>query len=470
MAEWLAPFHRPRMTTEKFEKMKADYIAKYGYTISVPGLSDIIKIPTEKKITLQEELDYKKKNWNAFGPNRLAEIRKMKQKRKDRFLAMLGSPTPAIFRNAGSILTALDDCQDALSTLSVMCRIAIAAAPRILGKLMSGPVGWLLTTLGIMNLVMNIGRMPQSFMAGKRIKDGATGDNPFTKKAAVARARKLRKGMPTKGDFIETLQTTDQIFGVGLCLGPIVGLVQDIFFGTVRTTFKKPPKLLLPKPDLTHWYKVACRAVKSTALFFGGPWYTDDDMLLEVYMAAYLAHQDLSHFQQEWNPLDTVQDPQDLYVQAPIPQNVLSLEVIEEEGIPLEEVCGWPHNDQLWGNITDISDANQGPTTQNLHAFMKRNEHNWMGYSAGVLASETAFNSLVNLEGPEEIRYDYTIQSKIGTKFLQNGYYPDPDQPADKLDRLVMLMDYCERTNYNITFADLKISCDRQQIRLIQIP
>jgi len=468
MAEWLAPFHRPRMTTAQFEKQKAAYVAKYGYTITIPGLSDIIKVGVEKPMSYQEELDYKNKKWDAFSLGRLDDIRNMKQKRKDRYLAMLGSPTPKIFRNAGSILTALDDCQDALSTICALGRIAIAAAPRVLGKLMSGPVGWLMTAVDIMNLVMAIGRTPQTLMAGKRQKDGATRDNPFTKKAAVARAKKLRRALPTKGDVIETLQTTDSIFGVGLCLGPIVGLAQDIFFGTVRTTFKKPPSIKVPIPDLPHWGKVARRAAKSVAMFFGGPWQTDDEMLLEVYMAAYLAHQDLSHFQQEWNPLDTVEDPQDLELLAPMPQNVLSLEVIEEQGIPLEEICGWPHNDQLWGNITDISDANEGPTSQNLRAFMTRNEHNWMGYSAGVLASETAFNSLVNLEGPEDIRYDYTIQSKIGTKFLQNGYYPDPDQPQDSLDRLVMIMDYYERTNYNVTWTELKRVCDRYPIRLVK--
>lgn len=470
MAEWLAPFHRPRLTTTEFEKHKADYVAKYGYTITIPGLSDIIRVGIEKPMTYDENLNYKKKNWDAFSPKRLADIRSMKKRRRERYIAMLGSPTPKIFRNAGSCLTALDDCQDALAALSAIGRIAIRAAPRILGKLMSGPVGWLMMTSDILNLIMAIGRTPQTIIAGKRQKSLITAVNPFTKKAKAARARKLTKAMPTKGDFIQGLQTTDNIFGVGLCLGPIVGLAQDIFFGTVRTTFKAPPKIKVPVPDLTHWGKVASRAVKSVAMFFGGPWQTDDDMLLEVYMAGYLAHQDLSHFQHEWNPLDTVEDPQHLDVLAPIPQNVLSLEVIEEEGIPLEETCGWPHNDQLWGNITDISDANEGPTTENLRAFMARNEHNWMGYSAGALASETAFYSLVNLEGPEDVRYDYTIQSKIGTKFLHNGYYPDPDQPQDKLDRMVMIMDYCERTNYNITFSDLKVACERNQVPLIRIP
>lgn len=458
------------MTTEDFTKMKADYVAKYGYTITLPGLSDIIKIPTEKPITLAEETDYKKKDWNAFSPERLEDIRKMKQKRKDRFLAMLASPTPEIFTNAGSILTALDDCQDALSTLSAIGRIALKVAPRVLGRLFAGPVGWLMTAADILNLVQGLGRSGTTAMYSKRSKDGATEHNPFSKKARARRALKLGKAMPTKGDIIETLQTTDQIFGVGLCLGPIVGAASDIFFGSVRTTFGDPPKIKIPTPDFGHWTRVAQKTVKSIPLFFGGPWYTDDNMLLEVYMAGYLASQELSHFQHEWNPLDTIEDPQGLESRAPTPTNVLTLEVIEEEKIPLEEVCGWPHNNKLWGNVTEIADATQAPIAENLKAFMTRNEHNWQGYAAGALASETAMNSIVNLEGEEVVSYDYTAQSKIASKLLQNGYYPDPDQPPEKLQKLTEYMDLCERTNYNPKFGDVKWFCTWHKVQLISFP
>ena len=51
MADWTAPFHRPKMTTEEFKKMKAEYVAKHGYTMTVPGLSDIVHIGVPNKMT-----------------------------------------------------------------------------------------------------------------------------------------------------------------------------------------------------------------------------------------------------------------------------------------------------------------------------------------------------------------------------------------------------------------------------------
>lgn len=470
MAKWLAPFHRPRLTTEEFAKRKADYVAKYGYTITVPGLSDIIKIPIEEPITQEEEYQYHRKNWAHFSEERLERIRKMKQKRKDRYLAMLASPTPEIAMNAGSFLTAIDDAQDALSTLSCIGRVALKAAPRILGRLMAGPIGWTMTAADILNAIQGIGRMYLQPMISKRTKNRATEHNPFTKKARVRRAAKLKKFMPTKGNIIEGLQTSNEVFGVGLCLGPIVGLASDIFFGTVRTTFGMPPKIKLPVPDFGDWYKRAQKASKSMSILWGGQWATDDDMLLEVLMAGYLVQQELSHFQQEWNPLDMVEDPPDLVIQAPLPAHVLTREIIDEEGPPMAEVVGWPHSGKAWSKMTDLANEIQPVATSNLNDFMKRNEHNWRGFAGGALASETAINCLSNLEGEDQVEYDYTAGSKLASIMLENGLYPDPEQPQENLDAFTDWMDHLERVGEKPTMHKISAFCTDNKIELLAFP
>lgn len=469
MPDWTAPFHRPRLTPEEFGKRKAEYVAKYGYTITIPGLSDIIKIPIEDPITKEEERLYHDKRWYTFSEKRLEEIRKMKQKRKERYLSMLASPTPEIAMNAGSYLTAIDDAQDALSTLSCIGRIALHAAPRILGRLMAGPLGWMMTAADILNAIQGIGRMALMPMVSKRTSEKATRDNPFTKKARVKRAAKLKKFMPTKGNIIEGLQTTNEVFGVGLCLGPVVGLASDIFFGTVRTTFGVPPKIKLPVPDFGDWYKRAQKASKSMSILWGGQWATDDDMLLEILMAGYLIQQELSHFQQEWNPLDQIEDTPDLVIQAPLPAHPLSLEVIAEEGKPMKDICGWPHSGKVWSKMTDLADEIQPVATSNLNDFMKRNEHNWRGFAGGALASETAMNCLSNLEGEEQIEYDYTAQSKVSLRLLQNGLYPDPDQPRKNLDAFTAWMDYLERTGETPTMRGISAFCADNNVQLVAI-
>lgn len=466
MAEWLAPFHRPRLTDEEFRKRKAEYVAKYGYTITIPGLSDIIKVGTEKKITTEEEKAYHAKDWKYFSEERLEDIRKMKQKRKDRYLAMLASPTPQIVNNAGSLLTALDDCQDAMDTFSCVAIMARIAAPRILGKVFMGPVGWALAATEIVNAVQMLGRMAMSPMVSKRTGEKMTRVNPFTKKAKVARAMRLRRLMPTKGNVVQALQTTKEIFGVGLCLGPLVGLANDITFGTVRTTFKKPPKIKFPKPDIEHWAKAAPRVAKAVGMLWGAPWGTDDDMLLEVFIAGYYAHQVLLPVQQDWNPLDAVEDPHKLIIQAPVPWHPLTREVIEEEGKPMGEVLGWPHSGALWAETEEISNESEAIASENLRNFMERNKHNWRGFAGGALASETAFLSLANLEGEEDVEYDYTAPSKFMVIMLQNGLYPNPDQPAEKIAELADWLEHLERTGLKPTLKNIEAFCADQHIGL----
>jgi len=53
--------------------------------------------------------------------------------------------------------------------------------------------------------------------------------NPFHWKAKAKRARKLYKTWPTFGEALEIAQTGDQLFGYGLCLGGLVGMMTDIF-------------------------------------------------------------------------------------------------------------------------------------------------------------------------------------------------------------------------------------------------
>lgn len=470
MPDWTAPFHMPDFTDEEFAKERAKYIAKYGYTITVPGLSDIIKIPIEKPMTLDEQIDYKLKDWKKFSEERLTEIRKMKQKRKDRYLAMLASPTTNIVRNAGTLLTSVDDAQDALSTLSFICRVALKYAPRILGKIFAGPVGWLLTANDVLNLINHLGRKATVPFKAKRTKEQATDLNPFSKKARLRRALKLKNVMPTKGTFIEALQVSNDVFGFGLCLGPIIGLAQDVSSGAVRSALGRPVRVKFPTPDYRGWYKRAQVMQKALAVYQGVGWRSDDDEFLLVYMAGYLAAQALMPFQQQWNPLEMVEDVATAEVMAPVPTNVLTLEVIAEVGIPLEEVCGWPHSGELWANVEEISDAVQPVATDNLNRFVERNQHNWMGYAGGALATETADYTLANLEGPDEVQYNYNSKSRVAGVMLGSGYYVDPDQPRDKLDLFVLFLDYIEAENIVPTMVAIKDFCQWNGIGLLTFP
>lgn len=468
MPDWTAPFHRPHMTTKEFEKQKAEYVAKYGYTITLPGLSDIIHLRAEKSLDEGEVKAWKRRDWKYFSPERHEEIKKMKKRRKEKYLAMLGSPTPHIVRTAGSILTSIDDAQDALSTLHVIGRIALKFAPRILGKIFLGPVGWILTAADILNLIQHIGRMGTMPMISKRTKDSVTAENPFSKKAKLKRAARLMRTWPSKGEVIEALQTTDQIFGVGICLGPIVGAIQDIAFGTYRMLTGAPIKLNPGLPRVQPWTASAQKCCKAMTHYMGSGYTTDDNEVLEVMTAHYFAQQELLVGQADWNPLDHIVDVRETEVLAPYPTNVLTQEIIEEEGIPIEDVIGWPHNNKPWAASNDIVNEYDSVATARLHAHMNKHEHDWIGYAYGSLATGATFSALANIEGEDLITYDYTAQSKFGSIMLQNGLMLKPGQPKDKIDRLLNWIETLEMTSSKPTLIDIRKVCKNRHIELIK--
>jgi hypothetical protein len=72
-------------------------------------------------------------------------------------------------------------------------------------------------------------------LLGKRASKGRVSKlgklNPFSMHARLDRSRTLRSWKPSIYNLMEVAQTTDQLFGVGVAFGGLVGLVQDSAFG-----------------------------------------------------------------------------------------------------------------------------------------------------------------------------------------------------------------------------------------------
>ncbi len=466
MPDWTAPFHRPRMTTDEFIATKAKYIAKHGYTMTVPGLDDIIKINFEKAMTDQEVKDWRNRNYDKFSPERYETIRKMKAKRKEKFLAMLGSPTPHIVNNAGSIMTSLDDAQDALSTLAMVGVLAIKAAPRVLGKVFSGPVGWTLAGSDVLNTVAHLGFKKMPNMTSKRQIEAATGENLRTKKGRLKAIEKLKIKFPTKAAVIEGLQVTENIFGVGICLGPIVGFVIEAVTGPYRVITGEPVRVKLPVPSVSTLTKIGQIVQRSSIPYFASDLQTSNEEVLMMMIAYYLSCQELLTMQSGWSALDQVENLEDVELLAPTPKHILTREVIEEEGLNIDDVVGWPHNSKPWALTGDIANELEAPAKKFVQDYMALHEHDWWGYAFSSLATGATFHQMGNLEEESAVVYDYTAPSKAGMILCQFGKYPDPDQQAEKIAMLADQIDFWEATGEKPTFQGITKFCENNEIIL----
>lgn len=216
----------PKFTTEEFERRRQQYQAKYGNSINIPGFSDIIHIIPKATISAEERAAHLWANKRGLpSPLTPSQLETMQYK-KFRFLKALASATPTWAKNIGAVSTVLDNVEDGLVTIAVLGRIAAKIAPRLFERLVPG-LGWVLMGSDILNAANLVSYISMASMGKKRIVEGLAEKNPFHAKAAANRAMKLKRTMPTFGEFLEIAQTTDQLFGVGLCLGGLMGVVQD---------------------------------------------------------------------------------------------------------------------------------------------------------------------------------------------------------------------------------------------------
>ena len=216
----------PKFTNDEFELLRTKYQAKHGNTVNIPGFGDVIHIIPKARISIEERAAH---IWaikrGLPSPLTPAQIQTMTYK-KFRFLKALASATPAWMRTYGAVATVLDNVEDGLVTVVVLGRIAAKIAPRLLSRMVPG-LGWVLLGSDVLNAVNLLSWTGAMTRGCKGLHGEWQEKNPFHAKAAANRARKLKKLMPGFGEFLEVAQTTDQLFGVGLCLGGFMGLLTD---------------------------------------------------------------------------------------------------------------------------------------------------------------------------------------------------------------------------------------------------
>ena len=226
----------PKFTTEEYEKRRTQYQAKYGTSIQIPGFEDVIHVTPKAKITVEEMAAHKWAQKRKLpSPLSAAQLLLLTAK-KYRFLKSLASPTPTWLKTYGAVATAMDNVEDALITLYWTGRLIVSIVPRLLGR--ATPIlGWLLMGSDVLNLANAVSWGGAMTRGCKGLHEHLQSKNPFHAKYKAEHAIRLKQRMPGFGAFLEILQTTDQLFGVGLCLGGLFGMVQDTALKTINPNY-----------------------------------------------------------------------------------------------------------------------------------------------------------------------------------------------------------------------------------------
>lgn len=269
MADYIAPFKMPKFNDAEFLEKKAEYVKENGYSITIPQFSDIVHLGMHKPMTSQEKVLWYSGNRGDISKSRQIELNYQKERSRARYHKYMASPIPNVISNITSVLTAVDDAQDAIISLAAIGRIACVILPKIIVKWLAWPIGllWLIAT--IMGLLIAPSACALNPMACKRYmrmklamrRNGLKGKVrsvgkrvTAASKYEMARLNAGLKGYATSGKFmpsfsegIQMLQVTDSIYGVGLSIGPIFGMAYDLISGGVRwamgqdVSFKNTP-------------------------------------------------------------------------------------------------------------------------------------------------------------------------------------------------------------------------------------
>lgn len=466
MPDWTAPFTIPKYTTEEFRKLKANYVAKHGYTITFPGLYDIIKVPIEKPLSKQEEYDWSRGFYGEFSEHRLYEIEQYKKKRKEKFLSMLASPAPEVINNAGAFMTAIDNAQDCLFSIAAAGYITMRFSPPPISAAIALPTGAILTAANALDVIQSIGRKGLPGKEAKRTWQKKTGIDPWSKKGRIKYAEHLIKTFPKKAIATQALQTTQEIFGVGLSLGPLVGLFIDVVAGPVRRIFGDKVRVKLPIPTYDEFCKAAQHNARTVAAYFYPGVQTSDEEVLTMMTAQAFSQVGLYSGTKDVPGWTNFNNLDDLELRMPKPTNILTLEVMAEEGIKPEDVCNWPHSGKPWSPLTDIVEEYEKPAQDYFLEYMAMHNKDWLGYIFKSLACDSTFYTYATAEGEAQVQYDYTTTSKACSILLENRLYPEPSQADGKVQQLADQIESWEIQDIKPTLRNITEFCENNKIAL----
>jgi len=391
----------PRSPKKDFDELKAKYHDKHGYVIKIPEVSDIIHIKP-----------------NAFKS--AAEIKAEKRKGLNQILA---SPSPDWARKFSTAMTFIDDIQDTTSVIYPAISMLTRVAPKIMKRIL--PVlGWMMLGGDLLNLLIGIGRLPVAGMAGKRLNCDVIKHNPFTKKARFDRTERLRNYKPGLADLIQVAQTTDNIIGVGLSLGPLMGFMQDAIFGAYKYVTGERVRISHEVPPMFEHESAGRRAMQSSALInTRGQEFSEETHFWSLTMGAlggalflpYAHDADLSI---------AVEDPMSIMIPAPYPTNPITLEVIRDAGLDPARGYGWPINGSPEISLSDLTDYLVEHTQASIGSYWRRHDKGWYGFVTALCWGQILPMAIKAFDPGMEVEYEDSEIARVGFSMLKAPLIP----------------------------------------------
>lgn len=396
------PKETPERITEKdFDKLKAEYVEKYGYYVKIPQLGDIF-------------------HWK---PNAFKTPEEIKQEKRDALMRMLASPATKEYQWYSSIMTWLDNIDDATSIVYPAIRMLWRAFPKVITKILP-LVGWVMLATDLLNLVIGLGRAPFNPMGGKRHLCQMLKQNPFAKKAQFERIDRLKFGKPGLRDLLQVLQTTDMITGVGLSLGALMGLLTDSISGASRYISGQKVTWGYDIPDLWKHEFAASKGIKyATYISSFGQLFSEPRHLM-AYATWAASATILAPYVRDANLTEQIPDHWNIVAPADRPTDPITLEVIKEAGLNVEDGVGWPFNGQKEITLGELEEHITPRAREAFRDYTFRHAHDTQGLAAATLLDQTIVPTIKAYDPAAEVKFEDPPVNKVAYRMIKSGTMP----------------------------------------------
>lgn len=362
--------------------------------LSIPGWDDIVHIRPPPTIT-QGEMDehrrrLKKKEPSNLSPRQLDYL----QKKRERYLRMKASPTPEIVKCISKIMTDYDDLEDGLITAAVVGRLAVKLLPRLMGRFIP-VIGWCLLAADVINLFQIMSWLPFFGMSAKRVKEGLTERNPLGRTARLKRVARIKRVKPSFGEILEVAQTTDQLFGVGICLGGIMGYITDAASALFKGLTQPIPKTLWSEASRGFF-----ATMKSTMVVNTCDRELTDEEKYNALVAFKMGQRNLKPYMDDFDWYGAAETYSNIPIEATHSSHPSTLFILEEAGEDIEETTRWPiKGTPKEVTLSEFVEYAFPIINQTLKSFCDRMKKTPEGFIASHCLHEGLYDTLLIWEG-----------------------------------------------------------------------
>ena len=402
-------FEFKRYEKSDFDTLKKAYTDKYGYVIKIPSLDDIIHIK----------------------PNEMKTVQEIKAAKKEGLMNILASPAPNWARKYSSIMTYLDDIQDAGSIIFPAFQMLARFSPKIFGRLIP-IVGWALLGFDALNFMIGVGRLPVTGMAGKRVVCNFVKTNPFSKKAQYERKERLMTHKPGFADALQVLQTTDNLTGVGISLGGLMGFMQDLVFGGYKYLNGERVSMSWDVPQANLWELNAAKAMKATAVIGSAGQTFSELQHFWTYAIGLISPMLYSPYANSCDFLECIKTPMDVVIPAPIPTDPLTIEVIKEAGLNVNDGVGWPFTGEKEISLDELTNHVALNSREVFRDYLFRHDRDWYGYAVAELWDIALPFIMDGIDPTGSENYEDTPMFQVMYRLIKYPLIPEPGTTAEQ--------------------------------------